>query len=291
MTQPNTSGFAPLPKLAKRASDVHKGDFGHVLVVAGSRGMSGAAIMAGSAALRGGAGLVTVAVPESIWPIVAGANPALMTAPLHDHLGRLGEDALRPLMDVVQRADVVVLGPGLGKSDSLAQLVTQFVAVCATPMVIDADGLNGLGVNPIALKGAAGPRILTPHPGEFARLTNRKAEELRSPREQLANDFARDFGVTLVLKGRATFVTDGTEQYRNATGNPGMATAGTGDVLAGLIGALVGQGLAPFAAAQLGVYLHGLAGDLARDALGETSLTAPDVIEYLPRAFMKHAAG
>ena len=289
MSNASFSGFAPLPQLPSRPVDSHKRDFGHVLVVAGSRGMSGAAVLAGTAALRGGAGLVTVAVPESVWQIVAGSNPALMTLPLHDHVGRFGEDALRPLMDAASRADVVVLGPGLGRSDSLTHLVVNFVAACPKPMVIDADALNALGKLPMVLRNTPASRILTPHPGEFARLIGRESDEIGDQREQLAGSFVTEFGIVLVLKGHATFVTDGKQSYRNSTGNPGLATAGTGDVLAGLIGALIGQKLEPFAAAQLGVYLHGLAGDLARDTLGEAGVTAPDVVEYLPRAFLRHA--
>ncbi len=282
------NGFATLPTLAPRPANAHKGDFGRVLIVAGSRGMSGAAVLAGSSALRSGAGLVTVAVPQSVWPIVAAANPAFMTLPLPDESGRLSLEALRPMADAAHRADVVVVGPGLGRSDTLGGLMQQFIAICPNMMVIDADALNALGPMPDVLRDHRHMRVITPHPGEFCRLSGKTSIEVKHNRAALASEFANEFGIVVVLKGHGTLVTDGTRSYRNPTGNPGMATAGSGDVLAGLIGALAGQGLDAFAAAQLGVYLHGMAGDLARDEFGEISVIATDLIDHLPRAFVRH---
>ncbi len=271
-----------LPKLQPRRADAHKGNFGRVLIVAGSRGMSGAAVLSGSAALRSGAGLVTVACPPDIWPIVAASNPCYMTLPLAD-----GD--MKPLLDAAAIADVVVVGPGLGRSPFVNDLVKALQANCKR-LLLDADALNALAVPPNLLSSQAA-RIFTPHPGEFSRLAGISANDIQDRREKETIAFAQKFAGVLVLKGSGTLVCDGQRLYQNTTGNPGMATAGSGDVLSGLIGALWGQGLPAFEAAQLGVYLHGLAGDLARDQLGETSLTAADLLDYLPKAFLAHAKG
>jgi NAD(P)H-hydrate epimerase len=224
-------------------------------------------------------------VPHGILPIVAAGNPCYMTAPLpEDDRGRLAAAAQPALLDLVQANDVVALGPGLGRSAGLTGLVSAVLAEIAVPLVLDADGLNALEHQADRLQGRVAPTILTPHPGEFARLTERDVAAVQAARQELAVHFAAEHGVVLVLKGHATIVTDGRQVYHNTTGNPGMATGGTGDVLTGVLAALLGQGLGPFAAAQLGVYIHGLAGDLARDALGEVSLIATDLLQYLPPA-------
>ena len=275
-----------LPTLPARDLEGHKGSYGRVLVVAGSRGMTGAAVLCASAALRGGAGLVFLAVPETVLPIVAAANPCYLTVPLPDDgRGRHTAAAVAPLLDEAAKADVVVCGPGLGKGPAVSELVATLVARTGKPLVLDADGLNALGHPPAALWQRPAPTVLTPHPGEFARLLGTDTATVQQDRAGRAVPFAEAFRVVLVLKGHGTLVTDGRRLYQNPTGNPGMATGGTGDVLAGLIGALIGQGLEPFAAAQLGVWLHGRAGDLARDDLGEVSLIASDLLDYLPRAF------
>jgi NAD(P)H-hydrate epimerase len=280
-----------VPSLRPRPADANKGSFGHVLVVAGSRGMSGAAVLCASAALRGGAGLVYLAVAESILPLVAVANPCYLTVPLpQDDQGRLAVAAQAELLDLVRSNTVAAVGPGLGRSDGLSALVRS-VLEQKTPLILDADALNALAGRVDALKQHAGPVVLTPHPGEFARLLGCDVPTVQARRQELAVRFAAENGVVVVLKGHGTVVTDGRRVYVNPTGNPGMAKGGTGDVLTGLIAALIGQGLEPFAAAQLGVYLHGRAGDLARDDLGETSLIASDLLDYLPRAFREHAAG
>ncbi|MBL8799637.1 MAG: NAD(P)H-hydrate dehydratase [Planctomycetia bacterium] len=270
-----------LPTLPPRAAESNKGSFGKVLVVAGSRGMSGAAVLCASAALRGGAGLVYLAVPAGIQPIVAMANPCYLTLGLpEDSDGKFGA-ALPALTEALHGKDVLALGPGLGQSAALAATVRALVASCPVPLVLDADGLNALVGHTDVLSG---PRILTPHPGEFARLLGVTIAQVQAARQSLAVEFAARHRIVLVLKGHRSLVTDGRRVYINQTGNPGMATGGTGDVLTGLIAALLGQGLEPFAAAQLGVYWHGLAGDLARDAVGEVSLIASDVLDCLPRA-------
>ncbi len=274
-----------VPALPPRAPDSHKGDFGRVLLVTGSRGMSGAAVLCGSAALRGGAGLVRLAVPADVLAIVAAGNPCYMTAPLAaDDQGRLAAQAEAEVLTLAAASDVVAAGPGLGHTPAVAAVVRALLARFAGPLVLDADALNVLAGQTEVLRGRTVPPVLTPHPGEFGRLLGRKVSGDPTERRELAVRFAAEHGVVLLLKGHGTVVTDGHRVHVNTTGNPGMATGGSGDVLTGLIAALLGQRLEPFAAAQLGAHLHGLAGDLARDDLGEASLIATDLIAYLPRA-------
>jgi ADP-dependent NAD(P)H-hydrate dehydratase len=271
--------------LPPRPPDSNKGEFGRVLIVAGSRGMSGAAVLCASAALRGGAGLVSVAVPEGILPIVASANPCYMTAPVpQDDQGRFAAKATAELLALVTGNDVLALGPGLGRGPGVTEVVHQLVDQADRPLVLDADGLNAIVGQTDRITNRKAPTILTPHPGEFARLIGADVPTVQAHREDLARRFAFEHRLVLILKGNASVVTDGTRLYLNTTGNPGMATGGTGDVLTGLLAALLGQRLEPFAAAQLGVYLHGLAGDLARDSVGETGLIASDLLVYLPGA-------
>lgn len=285
---PMPESLHTVPRLAPRSPDSHKGDFGRVLVIAGSRGMSGAAVLCASAVLRGGAGLVRLAIPAEIQPIVAAGNPCYMTTALScDDQGRLNQASEQELVALARGNDVIALGPGLGRSEELDRLVASLVQKIDRPVVIDADALNALAANPVAMKKHAGPVIITPHPGEFARLINSSTAAVQESRVELATRFASEFGIVVVLKGRGTVVTDGTLVYENTTGNPGMATGGTGDVLTGLIAGFLGQKLEPFAAAQLGVHLHGLAGDLARDQLGEVSLIASDLLHFLPQAIRK----
>ena len=252
--------------------------------------MSGAAVLCGSAALRGGAGLVQIATPVDIQPIVCTGNPCYTTACLpiemKDH--GLADDAAPIIIDLAESANVLVMGPGLGHSSKVAEIIERVLVQVDCPVVLDADGLNALTrLASDVFKRRSVPSILTPHPGEFARLLNLSAQQVQQQREDLALRFAQDRHVVLVLKGHGTLVTDGKRLYRNTTGNPGMASGGTGDVLAGLIGALVAQGLAPFEAAQLGVFLHGKAGDLAADDRGQVSLIASDLLDYLPLAFQQ----
>ena len=283
----------PLPSLAPRAADGHKGDYGRVLIVAGSRGMAGAAALCGMATLRSGAGLVTVATPASVHATVASFSPCYMTVPLVPD-----EDGVADFANVVDLVaaknsfDVWAVGPGLGQSAGVAELVAQLYREVPKPMVVDADGLNalatGLGRNPKLLDRPAGPRLLTPHPGEFARLAGAPPTGSPSERAEQAAELCRhdSSGATVVvLKGHGTVVCDGRRFAVNSTGNPGMATGGTGDCLTGVIAALVAQGLSPWDAARLGVHVHGLAGDLAARELGEISLIASDLITHLPQAF------
>ena len=278
----------PLPCLPQRAPGAHKGDFGLAVVVGGSRGMAGAVALAGMAALRGGAGLVRLAVPDVCLDAVAGFEPSYMTVALpSDRAGRISLCAREKLAQSLAPATVVACGPGLGRSLGLEVLVAWLYTHLPQPMVVDADGLNALAARPEVLTRPGGPRILTPHPGEFARLVGGgqvPAEE----RLAKATDLAALCGVIVVLKGHRTLITDGRRHAINTTGNPGMATGGSGDVLTGLIAALACQGLSPFDAARLGVHLHGLAGDLAAEQLGQEAMIASDLIRCLPEAIKSY---
>jgi NAD(P)H-hydrate epimerase len=289
MPQPpaNLETVTTLPALPRRSADSNKGDFGKVLVIAGSRGMSGAAVLCGSAALRGGAGLVRVAVPGDVLPLVAVGNPCYMTVPLPQDLdGHLHPAAENELLTLARTHDVVALGPGLGRSSGMTGLLAALLARLDVPIVLDADGLNAFVQHTASLRRSA-PLVLTPHPGEFARLLNTDVATVQARRRELAAEFAAENSLVLLLKGNGTIVTDGRRVYQNTTGNPGMATAGSGDVLTGLIAALLGQGLEAFAAAQLGAYVHGLAGDLARDTRGELGMIAADILDHLPSALCR----
>lgn len=283
---PNSHGQTPLPALPERPPDSHKGRFGKVLLVGGSRGMTGAMALAGMAALRSGAGLVQLAVPEVSLDVVAAAEPSYMTAGLDcDATGRLRASARGAIFDLAESATAIGCGPGLGRGSELTELIGVLFARLERPAVFDADALNALAEMPERLGRGAAPRVLTPHPGEFGRLLGITAAEVQAQREKLAAEFAGRYGVVLVLKGHGTVVSDGKQTIINETGNPGMATGGTGDVLTGVIAALLAQGMEPFDAAWLGAHVHGRAGDLAAVHLGETSLIASDIVHYLPQAF------
>lgn len=274
-----------LPRLPPRARDSHKGDFGRALVIGGSQGMAGAIALAGMAALRSGAGLVKLATPTVCQPTVASFEPSAMTIGLQaDGDGRIAGWARNRIGEAMTESTAVACGPGLGRSEDLVELVDWLYREAERPMVVDADALFALAQRPAILSEHAAPRILTPHAGEFARLLGRQSIE-RHERETLAREFAGRHSVVLVLKGHDTVVTDGQRLSTNPTGNPGMATGGTGDVLTGVITALVCQRLGPYEAARLGTFVHGLAGDMAAAALGEVSLVASDLIAYLPRAW------
>lgn len=273
-----------LPNLPPRSPESHKGDFGRALLVGGSRGMAGAIALAGMACLRSGAGLVKLATPTACLATVAGFEPSYMTAPLpEDAEGRIALAARQTLLPLLADATCIALGPGLGRTADLTQLVGWLYHSTPQPMVVDADALFALAQPGNERKPPAGPRILTPHPGEFARLAP-DCGKTRDEQIQAAEQLAREWGVVVLLKGHRTLVTDGTRSAFNTTGNPGMATGGCGDVLTGIITALVCQRLSPFEAAVLGAHVHGLAGDLAAAELGEVSLVASDLVRYLPKA-------
>ena len=288
---PENSDFA-LPESPPRRPDGHKGTFGSTLILAGSRGMSGAACLAGMAALRGGAGLVSVACPEGIQAIVAGYEPGYMTIGLpEDADGKLSIATLNDVARMVDGQDSIGIGPGLGISTDLPEVVRHLCTVAACPVVLDADGLNSLAatIRSGDWEGVehAGPRVLTPHPGEFARLSGLSVSEIEDERSGAASDFARRNNVILVLKGSGTVVTDGERVSINPTGNSGMATGGSGDVLTGLTAALLASGGVPFEMARLAVYLHGLAGDLAAEAVSQPALIASDIPRFLADAWKR----
>lgn len=279
-----------LPQLRTRATDSHKGTFGRVLIVGGSRGMTGAPSLSGIAALKSGAGLVTVAIPDPCLDAVAAHNMCYMTVPLPaDKTGRISADASSELSDLAARSTSLGLGPGMSGGDGVATVVADLYANYAGPMVVDADALNALAALPDGLPAATGPRILTPHIGEFRRLMGKPdltTEECRAA----AQEFAAANNVILLLKGPGTLVSDGTLLFTNTTGNPGMATGGAGDVLTGVITALLGQGYSAIEAAALGAHIHGLAGDLAAQEIGQVSMNADDILAFLPQAFRQQAA-
>ncbi|MCC6492855.1 MAG: NAD(P)H-hydrate dehydratase [Pirellulales bacterium] len=299
MTEPVDASDEPLPRLPPRAPSSHKGDYGRVLVVGGSRGMAGAAALAGMAALRSGAGLVTVASPASVQPTVASFSPGYMTLPLvEDDYGMADFACSVELAEALERFDVWAIGPGLGRSDGVTELVAQLYRQAPRPMVVDADGLNALAAalerNPQALNNPPAPRVLTPHPGEYARLAGTAAGESSVQRGRSAAALSQrdELGRTvIVLKGHQSIIADGRRFAVNQTGNPGMATGGTGDCLTGIIAGLLAQGLEPWDAARLGARVHGLAGDLAADELGQVSLIAGDLLTFLPKAFQRLASG
>jgi NAD(P)H-hydrate epimerase len=288
MSHPTDHPLERLPHLPPRSPESHKGSFGTALIVGGSWGMSGAISLSGMAALRGGAGLVRLAVADVCLDTVANFEPSYMTVALpSDSAGRIAYAARRRIVELASSVTAVACGPGLGRSLGLTGLVAWLYENLALPMVVDADGLNALAARPEVLARPGGPRILTPHPGEFARLLG-AGRVPAEQREAMAVDLASRCGIVVVLKGHRTLITDGHRQAKNTTGNPGMATGGTGDVLTGLITSLVCQHLSPFEAAQLGVYLHGLAGDLAAGQLGQESMIASDLIRFLPEAFRQY---
>jgi len=276
-----------IPQLPTRLRDGHKGDYGKILIIGGSRGMIGAPSLAAQAALRSGAGLVRIAVPESIQLSVAQLTPCATTIPLaEDEKGMLSRAGEVEISQALADIDVVALGPGLGLSNDLQGIVTKVVKDFVGPIVIDADGLNNLAAAGVMQLTAN--TILTPHPGEMQRLWRACfREKLPEQRQEQAEKLALRCGAVVALKGAGTVITDGKKTYINTTGNPGMATGGSGDVLTGCIAALAGQGLSALNASILGVYAHGYAGDLAAKELSETAMTANDIIEYLGRAWRK----
>ncbi len=270
----------------KRARTAHKGTYGHVFILAGSWGKTGSAVMAGKAALRSGAGLVTVGTPMSCLPIVAKAMMELMTEGLAETAERtLAAEALPRLGELLPGKEAWLIGPGISTHPSTAKLVRSVLAGFPGPVVIDADGLNIVAEDLSILASAGKPAVLTPHPGEFARLTGLTIAEVQADRIELARRFAQDHGVYLVLKGYRTLVASPAgDVFANLTGNPGMATGGSGDVLSGMIASFIAQEKDVLGATLAAVYLHGLSGDLAARKLGERALIAGDLIRFLPAA-------
>jgi NAD(P)H-hydrate epimerase len=275
------------PLIEPRAADSHKGDYGRILVVAGSRGLTGSASLCARAALRSGAGLVTVATPASAVPIVASLGAEYMTLPLDEAAdGTVAESALDRILAF--KADVIAVGPGIGRTASAAAVVHGLVARSSVPLVLDADALIAFAGQADLLAAREDIEIVvTPHPGEMAALTGLSIEDIEADRLEVARTLASTHGVHVVLKGHRTVVAspDGTVTI-NTTGNPGMATAGAGDVLTGMIAAWLGQVDSMEEAARLAVYLHGLAGDLAAAERGQVALIAGDLIDRLGAAVL-----
>ena len=257
----------------------HKGNFGKLLLLCGSRGYTGAAFFAAMGALRAGAGLVFLGVPESIYGIEAVKLNEPVIFPLPDAGGRLSADAVPEILTRLPQMDAVLVGPGLGQSEGTLAVVREVLENAQCPVVVDTDGINVLSAHRDLLRGRKSPTILTPHDGEFARLGGVIGED----RMAAAAALAEELGCVVLLKGHETCITDGTDGYLNPTGNPGMAVGGSGDVLAGVITALLGAGLPPLEAAACGAWLHGAAGDRCAAELGQYGMLPTDMLSALPR--------
>jgi NAD(P)H-hydrate epimerase len=288
----STTPPADLPRLAPRDAAASKRDFGRVVVAGGAAGMAGAPALAAMAALRSGAGLVELLVPDTVAPVSGGFDPCLMTHGLPAADGMFAPDAAAAVLGRMAAADAVAVGPGMGRSVAVRDLVLRIWREVAAPAVFDADALWALAAVPAGvLRDHAAPRVLTPHAGEMLRLLGR---DPRGPEagdrpflEKAATETAAALDALIVLKGAGTFLTGCDRHAHNETGNPGMATAGTGDVLSGVVVALVAQGYDVFAAARLAVWVHGRAGDVAARDLGQTSMTARDLLDRLHVAFQE----
>jgi ADP-dependent NAD(P)H-hydrate dehydratase / NAD(P)H-hydrate epimerase len=313
-------------RIKRRNRNTHKGNYGHVLVIAGSAGMTGAAYLSSEAAIISGAGLVTLAIPKSLNPIMQRKFVEVMTLPLTETKDKsLALSCYDKIHDFTKKADCVLIGPGLSRNSQTQALIRSLIKNIKLPMVIDADALNALaghlhiishnrqmvrrahhppnhpeqsrGTGTLAHGSASSPSraksrdrqtIITPHPGEMARLIDKKTPLVVKDKKNVAKKFASKYNITTVLKGFKTVVASPENRlYINNTGNPGMASAGCGDVLSGIIAALLASGMEPFKAARLGVYVHGLAGDIAVKEIGEISLRARDLLRFLPEAFKK----
>jgi len=268
-----------LDLLPERPAEAHKGDFGRILLLCGSRGYTGAAALAAMGALRCGAGLVYLGVPESIYAIEAVKLTEPIVFPLPDDNGTLSAAAVDEIIACLPKMDVVLIGPGLGQSDGCRAAVATVLRDFQGPVVLDADGINLLAAHKDMLRGRTGPVIVTPHAGEFQRLGGK----ITGGREEAALALSRELGVVVLLKGHRSVITDGEVCYINPTGNPGMAVGGCGDVLAGMIAALLGQGLKPIDAAACGAWLHGAAGDICAEEMGQYGMLPSDILNVLPR--------
>lgn len=268
-----------LTLLPDRDENGHKGDFGKVLLLCGSRGFTGAAYLATMGALRAGAGLVFLGVPESIYSIEAVKLNEPVVFPLADESGMLSKDAIPEISRRLPKVDAVLIGCGLGQSQGCLEVVKYVLEHAECPVVLDADGINLIAAHKDILRGRKAATILTPHDGEFSRLGGK----IGTDRMASAQAMARDLGCILLLKGHRTCITDGETSYINETGNPGMAVGGSGDVLAGIIVSLLGQHLRPLEAAAAGCWLHGAAGDLCAEEIGQYGMLPTDMLNALPR--------
>ena len=270
--------------LPVRRSETHKGNYGRVLLLCGSVGLTGAARLAAKAALRAGSGLVYLGVPEAIYPIAAAGAGSEIVFPLPcDEAGRLCLASFPAISEKLPGMDAVLFGPGLGRSEELTALTQKLLSACRAPLVLDADGINALEGHMDILRGAACPIVLTPHDGEYLRMGgDPKAQD----RVQNAMQMANGTNAVILLKGHRTIITDGVNVYRNLTGNPGMATGGSGDVLSGILVSFLGQHIMPLEAAAAAAFVHGAAGDLAAAELGEYGLIPEDIVLRIPRLLL-----
>lgn len=271
-------------KIQKRSSETHKGSYGHVFVLGGSPGLTGAAYLTSMAALRSGSGLVTLGIPKSLNPIMEVKLTEVMTKPLPETAkGTLSNTALAEIKKFSKTLEVIAIGPGLSRNKNTGLLVKNLVSSLDKPIVLDADGLNVLEGKAKLLLKAKKEIIITPHPGEMSRLIRKSVSTIQNDRKGIAKSVSKLYNCITVLKGARTVVANPKgELYINETGNPGMATGGVGDVLTGMIASFVGQGITSFGAAKLAVYLHGRAGDLAMREKGEISIIATDLLHKLP---------
>ncbi len=275
----------------KRTPEAHKGDFGRILIIAGSAGYTGAAYLTSQAAMRSGSGLVTLAIGRTLYPIMASKLTEVMIKPYFEtkdySLSLLAE---KELINFSEKCDAIAIGPGISQNKETQHLVRNLVAKLNKPVILDADGINSFVGHLDELKAAKTQLVLTPHPGELARLTGKDIGDIQNSRKDIALSFANEYNTVLVLKGHNTIVArpDG-EFYINETGNAGMASGGVGDVLTGVIASFIGQGCEAFTASMLGVYFHGLAGDEAVKEKGPLGLIATDILNKLPEVLKKLA--
>lgn len=289
MTQPIiTTREYVAAHLPPRTADSHKGTYGTLLTVCGSYGMAGAALLCARGALRSGVGLLRAAVPQSVYPLLVEAIPEAVFVPVAEQNGGFSADAIPALTDALTTADAVVVGCGMGRGEEQAAVVRHLLSHSTVPVILDADGINAVTPHILTEETRMAPLILTPHPGEMARLMGISTADVQANRCEVACRLAREANAVVVLKGHHTLIAspDGVVM-ENPTGNSGMATGGSGDVLAGVIGSLVAQGMPPYEAAVCGVYLHGTAGDLAAAKHSQHGMLPTDLIEELCSLFLQ----
>lgn len=270
---------AVLDLLPERNVEAHKGDFGKILLLCGSRGYTGAAALAAMGALRVGSGLVYLGVAESIYPIIATKLLEPIVMPLPEANGKLSKSAIAEIEKLLPKMDCILIGPGLGQSEDVAEIVCWILMNYAGPVILDADGINVMVTHKHILRERTRVTIITPHTGEFQRIGG----DTSLTRLEAAQKLSQDLGVITVLKGNNTVITDGNDSYVNPTGNPGMAVGGSGDVLAGMLAGLLGQGLNPLDAAACAAWLHGTAGDICQKEIGQYGMLPSDMLQVLPR--------
>lgn len=275
--------------LPRRDKFSHKGTFGRVGIISGSLGMTGATYLSSMAALRTGSGLVYSIVPDSLKEVLSIKLTEAIIKPVEDRsTGHFTMDSFQQIIHIIEGMDAIAIGPGMGVDEERVELVRKILLEYKKPVILDADGINLISLDPTILMDRQGDTIITPHPGELSRLLGVSIGEIQKERVEYSKLTSNKYNVITVLKGANTLVTDGKEKvYKNNTGNPGMATAGSGDVLTGMITSFIGQGISPYEGAVLGVYCHGLAGDLASRDKGEYGMIARDILDNIPYSIKK----